>query len=144
MPNGNVTASLITRLEEHRYGPENAISGNKEKTGLNLAISAIQQSPWFQLDLSIAHCIHIIKIYKQVMGWSTDNDLANLRIAVGETDDDMYDASHKYLCAYYDGKPPGEELTITCTQRLYGRLIRVTAVQLVNRLRLREIEVFGW
>ncbi|XP_067942920.1 uncharacterized protein [Watersipora subatra] len=140
----HLTASLSSRRYPSYNGPWSAVDGSKRKVDANLAMSDIQDSPWIQLDLSIAHCIHIIKFYKQVMGWQSDGLMDDVKITIGETVSDLADESEKHLCAYYDGKPPGEEFTMTCTQRLYGRLIRVTTVGDAKRMSVREIEVFGW
>ncbi|XP_067949520.1 uncharacterized protein [Watersipora subatra] len=109
-----------------------------------MAVSLKEYSPWIQLDLSIAHCIHSVKIYDQAFNYESDDDMANVRVTIGKSESDVTEEGDKYLCAYNEGQPPGDEFTMTCFEILYGRFVRVTLIGISNHLRLREMEIFGW
>ncbi|XP_067940625.1 uncharacterized protein [Watersipora subatra] len=141
----DVTASISSQYYgDYEYGPHIAVDGNKGISWDNLAVSLIEHSPWIQLDFTIAHCIHSVKIYDQAMNDESDDYLANVRVTIGETESDLTEEGDNYLCAYNEGQPPGDEFTMNCTRRLYGRFVRVTAVSIGTRLIMRELEVFGW
>ena len=67
-----------------------------------------------------------------------------MRITISESEVDLTSMKQRYLCGYIPGQPPGDEFTVTCTERMYGRFVRVTAVEINDALRLRELQIYGW
>ena len=74
----------------------------------------------------------------------TDDFLQNVRVTIGESEDNVSGMKQRYLCGYIPGQPPGDVFTVTCTERMYGRFVRVMAVEINNLMSLRELEVYGW
>ena len=74
----------------------------------------------------------------------TDDYLQNVRVTIGESENNVSSMKEIYLCGYIPGQPPGDVFTVTCTERMYGRFVRVTAVEINDALRLRELQIYGW
>ena len=73
-----------------------------------------------------------------------DDLLANVAVTIGQSLEEVSSDSGSFLCAYLPGLPPTDEFTLTCTEIMYGRFIRVTAKEMNDVMRLREIKVYGW
>ena len=74
----------------------------------------------------------------------TDDYLQNVRVTIGESENNVSSMKEIYLCGYIPGQPPGDVFTVTCTERMYGRFVRVTAVEINEPLNIRELQVYGW
>ena len=74
----------------------------------------------------------------------TDDLLQNVRVTIGESEDNVSSMKERYLCGYIPGQPPGDVFTVTCTERMYGRFVRVTAVEINEKLNIQELQVYGW
>ena len=70
--------------------------------------------------------------------------MENVRVTVGETEEDMTVSSDEFLCAYNHGQPPGDTFYMICTERMRGRYVRVTALEINESLHLREVQIYGW
>ena len=73
-----------------------------------------------------------------------DDRLQNVRVTIGESEDKVSGTENRYICGYIPGQPPGDAFTVTCTERMYGRFVRVTAVEINEPLNIRELQVYGW
>ena len=73
-----------------------------------------------------------------------DDRLQNVRVTIGESEDKVSGTENRYLCGYIPGQPPGDVFTVTCTERMYGRFVRVTAVEINEMLNIQELQVYGW
>jgi len=70
--------------------------------------------------------------------------LANVRITVGETDTNFDDPPEDEICDYLPGQPqPADIFLVTCHTRMYGRYVRVTAVEVNKPLNIYELEIHG-
>ena len=74
----------------------------------------------------------------------TDDYLQNVRVTIGESENNVSSMKEIYLCGYIPGQPPGDVFTVTCTERMYGRFVRVTAVEISESLNIQELQVYGW
>ena len=70
--------------------------------------------------------------------------LANVSIAIGYSVEEVSRGNETYLCAYHQGEVPSAVFTMNCSKRMYGRYIRLTAVDFNGALRLQEVETYGW
>jgi len=69
---------------------------------------------------------------------------ANVRITVGETDTNFDDPPEDEICDYLPGQPqPADIFLVTCQTRMYGRYVRVTAVEVNKPLNIYELEIHG-
>jgi len=66
-----------------------------------------------------------------------------VRVAVGETDTNFYDPPENEICDYLPGQPPTDIFLVTCCTRMYGRYVRVTAVEVNDILNIYELEIHG-
>jgi len=69
--------------------------------------------------------------------------LANVRVTVGETDTNFDDPPEDEICDYLPGHPPADIFLVTCHTRMYGRYVRVTAVEVNEVLNIYELEIHG-
>jgi len=69
--------------------------------------------------------------------------LANVRVTVGETDTNFDDPPEDEICDYLPGQPPADIFLVTCRTRMYGRYVRVTAVEINESLNIYELEIHG-
>jgi len=69
--------------------------------------------------------------------------LANVRITVGETDTNFDYPPEDEICNYLPGQPPAYIFLVTCHTRMYGRYVRVTAVEVNEPLNIYELEIHG-
>ena len=70
--------------------------------------------------------------------------IENVSIAIGYSVEEVSGGDETYLCAYHQGQVPGDGFTMTCSTRMYGRYIRLTAVDFNGSMRLLEVEIYGW
>ncbi|XP_067949440.1 uncharacterized protein [Watersipora subatra] len=139
-----VTSKLSTvYIGQLDFGPEKATDGDTRTIWQSLTVTRIEVSPWIQLNLTRVYCILEVVIYNQAFGISTDGDLENVLIAIGNAENEVAGFDERYLCAYNEGQPPNSKFTMVCNRIMYGHLIRLTAVQINASLRLRELEVYG-
>jgi len=47
------------------------------------------------------------------------------------------------ICDYLPGQPPADTFLVTCHTRMYGRYVRLTAVEVNNILNIYELEIHG-
>ena len=87
--------------------------------------------------------VHFVRV-ADILLLFADDILENVRVTIGESEDNVSGMEEQYLCGYIPGQPPGDAFTVTCTERMYGRFVRVTAVEINNAMSLRELEVYGW
>jgi len=67
-----------------------------------------------------------------------------VRVAVGETDTNFDDPPEDEICDYLPGQPqPADIFLVTCRTRMYGRYVRVTAVEVDEFLNIYELEIHG-
>jgi len=67
-----------------------------------------------------------------------------VRVTVGETDTNFNDPPEDEICDYLPGHPqPADIFLVTCHTRMYGRYVRVTAVEVNNFLNIYELEIHG-
>ena len=68
----------------------------------------------------------------------------NPRITIGEDEAEVANTAldSDVLCAYYQGQPDNVH-RFNCTQRMYGRYVRVTSLA-TTYLHVYEIEVIGF
>jgi len=69
--------------------------------------------------------------------------LANVRVTVGETDTNFDDPPENEICDYLPGQPPADIFLVTCHTRMYGRYVRVTAVDVNDKFNFYELEIHG-
>jgi len=73
-----------------------------------------------------------------------NNDrLANVRVTVGKTDTNFADPPEDEICGYLPGRPPAVIFLVTCRVRMYGRFVRVTAVEINDFFNIYELEIHG-
>jgi len=76
----------------------------------------------------ITYMTVILEIFVGVIG-----RLANVQVAVGETDTNFDDPPADEICSYLSGQPqPADIFLVTCHIRMYGRYVRVTAVEVLK------------
>jgi len=69
--------------------------------------------------------------------------LANVRVTVGETNTNFDDPPEDEICNYLPGQPSADIFLVTCHTRMYGRYVRVTAVEINEPLNIYELEIHG-
>jgi len=69
--------------------------------------------------------------------------LADVRVTVGETDTNFDNPPEDEICNYLPGQPPADIFLVTCHNRMYGRYVRVTAVEVNDMLNIYEIAIHG-
>lgn len=69
--------------------------------------------------------------------------LANVRVTIGKTYTNFADPPEDEICNYHPGQPPVQIFLVTCRNRMYGRFVRVTAVEVNKPLNIHELEVHG-
>jgi len=69
--------------------------------------------------------------------------LANVRVTVGETNTNFDDPPEDEICDYLPGQPPADIFLVTCRTRMYGRYVRVTAVEVNDYFNIYELEIHG-
>ena len=73
-----------------------------------------------------------------------DDLLRNVRITVGDSDEEFDDPPAEELCSYTPGQPSGDVFEMFCGRVMLGRYVRVTAVNINWDLNMYEMEVYGW
>ena len=88
----------------------------------------------------LKHSIPFILLY-----FNTGNRFQNILITIGETVADVAttNTNSPAVCAYHPGQPDDVE-RFNCSQRMYGRYVRVAKINFNNWLNLYEIEVIGF
>jgi len=66
-----------------------------------------------------------------------------VRVTVHETDPNFADLPEDEVCDYLPGQPPADIFLVTCRTRMYGRYVRLTAVEVNASLSIYEIEIHG-
>jgi len=66
-----------------------------------------------------------------------------VRVTIGETDTNFDDPPEDEICDYLPGQPHADIFLVTCRTRMYGRYVRLTAVEVNTNLNIYEIEVHG-
>jgi len=74
---------------------------------------------------------------------AANDRLANVRVAVGKTDNNFHDPPKYEICDYLPGQPPADIFLVTCYTRMYGRYVRVTAVEVNEYFNIYELEIHG-
>jgi len=64
-------------------------------------------------------------------------------VTVREAGTNFDDPPEDEICDYLPGKPPADIFLVTCRTRMHGRYVRVTAVEVNDRLNIYEMEVHG-
>jgi len=73
-----------------------------------------------------------------------NNDrLANVRVTVGKNDTNFDDPPEDEICNYLPRQPPADIFLVTCRNRMYGRYVRLTAVEVNANLNIYELEIHG-
>ena len=73
-----------------------------------------------------------------------DDLLLNVRITVGNSDEEFDDPPAEVICSYTSGQPSGDVFEMFCGRVMLGRYVRVTAVNVYTELNIYEVEVYGW
>ena len=73
-----------------------------------------------------------------------DDLLRNVRITVGDSDEEFDDPPAEVICSYIPGQPSGDVFEMFCGRVMLGRYVRVTAVNINWDLNMYEMEVYGW
>jgi len=74
----------------------------------------------------------------------SNDRLRNVRATVGGSDANFDNPTDSEICDYLPGQPPGDVFTVTCRERIRGRFVRVTAVEIHDYLNIYEMQIFGY
>ena len=67
--------------------------------------------------------------------------LANVEDLVGESEEKLSNPTEDLICYYKEGQPPADQFFAACHSRMWGRYVRVIAVEINNYLNIHELEV---
>ena len=89
--------------------------------------------------MRLQQCSHKIHIH-----FVADDRLANVRITIGDSNSQFANPPASLVCSYIPGQPSGDVFEMFCDTIMLGRYVRLTAVDINDKLNLYEIEVYGW